>query len=63
MTSPEPWNPTPPASALMDRQQWLNEGGDWVGDEAEERSRLDEVDELLSWERPLKMESDDAGST
>ena len=29
------WDPTPPDSTLMDRQEWLNMGGDWVMDDAE----------------------------
>ena len=32
------WDPTPPDSTLMDRQAWLNEGGDWAMDDAEDAS-------------------------
>ncbi len=52
---PEPWDPMS-ASALMDRQQWLNEGGDIEMDEAEEESCRDQVITPASWEKPLKMD-------
>ena len=62
--SPEPWDPTPPSSTLMDRQAWLNEGGDWVMDAAEDASNLDQPSLLPPGTKLLKMNPpDDAGST
>ena len=55
--TPEPWDPTP-ASSLMDRQAWLNEGGDAAMDEAEIESQR-EQDVPQPNEPLLKMEPDE----
>ena len=62
--SPEPWNPTPPDSTLMDRQAWLGEGGDWAMDAAEIESDMDQAPLHPPGTKLLKMNvPDDAGST
>ncbi len=62
--NPEPWDPTPPDSSVMDRQAWLNEGGDWVMDDAEDESNRDQAPLLPPGTKLLKMDTpDDAGST
>ena len=55
---------TPPDSTLMDRQIWLNEGGDWVMDDAEDESNKGQVLSHPPGTKLLKMNPpDDAGST
>ena len=62
MTKLTPWNPTPPDSSLMSRQEWLNMGGDIEMDEAEERSQVDQGVPQPN-EPLLKMEPDDSDET
>ena len=62
--SPEPWDPTPPDDTLMSRQEWLNTGGDWVMDDAEDASNLDQAPLLPPGTKLLKMDvPDDADAT
>jgi len=42
--SPKPFDPTPPDDTLLDRQAWLNMGGDVEMDEEKERSIRRAVD-------------------
>ena len=48
-------NPTPPDSTLMDRQEWLNMGGDWAMDDAEDASNLGQTSLLPPGTKLLKM--------
>ena len=67
MTKLEPWPPTPPDDTIMTRQEWLNMGGDYLMDEAEEESQIDQVVPWQQLDKPLlKMAPDeptDADST
>ena len=63
MTKPEPWDPTPPSSTLMDRQAWLSEGNDYLMDEAEEASNRDRDLSTPSWMKPAKMEPEEPDET
>ena len=57
-------NPTPPSSSLMDRQIWLNEGGDWAMDAAEIESDMDQAPLHPPGTKLLKMNvPDDADAT
>ena len=47
----------PPDSTLMDRQIWLNEGGDWVMDDAEDESNKGQVLSHPPGTKLLKMDS------
>ena len=53
------WDPTPPDNTLMSRQEWLNTGGDWVMDDAEDASNLDQGPLLPPGTKLLKMNPPD----